>query len=368
MIYLDYSATTPVDKRVLDRFCEINANCYGNANSTHQLGREAKNKIDIVSDTIRQMFMTKQHEVIYTSGATEANNLAIKGTVYNKQHLGKHIITSVFEHPSVTACLSYLHNQGFEIEFAPTNILGVVDVKTLKTMIRPETILVSIAAVNSEIGIVQPIDEIGLMMKSYPYVTFHSDMTQAIGKIPVTIDNVDLVTFSAHKFYGLKGIGALLRKTTTIIETQIHGGRSTTDIRSGTPPVPLICSMQKAMELAIKRLDSQYRTVFGLMTMLRAKLAAIPNVIINSNECCLPHIFNLSVLSKDAHTMANILDNSGIMVSIQTACFSGAKRSDSVFRLTNDERRAQTSIRISLSYLTTFDEINALVDVIGKEA
>ncbi|MFA5741900.1 MAG: cysteine desulfurase family protein [Candidatus Izemoplasmatales bacterium] len=368
MIYLDYSATTPVNRRVLDFFCTVSEQCYGNANSTHQMGKIAKEKIDLASKAILKMFDTDNHEVIYTSGASEANNLAIKGVAFRKQHLGKHIITSVFEHPSVTTCMGYLQNQGYDIEFAPTNNMGVVDVDALRNMIRSDTILVSIAGVNSEIGIIQPINEIGLMMKMFPFATFHSDLTQAVGKIPITITNIDLVTFSAHKFYGLKGIGALLRKTTTILEPQIHGGKSTTESRSGTPAVSLICSMEKALDLAVCRLDSQYRIVFGLKKLLLAKLALIPNVVVNSNDACLPHIVNLSVLSKDAHTMVDILDRQGIMVSMQTACYTGSQRSESVYRLTNNEQRAQTSFRISISYLTTLLEIDALIDVIEKAA
>jgi len=368
MIYLDYSATTPIDSRVLQCFAETSVNYPGNANSSHHLGEEAKRMIEEASDRILSYFGDSTREVIYTSGATEANNLAIKGIAFKKKNIGMHLITSAFEHPSVTACFGYLQSLGFEVDFVDTDAQGRVDLKSLKKLLRNDTILVSIAQVNSEIGIIQPIDQIGQLLHEYPYVTFHSDMTQAVGKIPVRIEHVDLISFTAHKIYGPIGIGCLIRKPNAILETLIHGGKSTTDYRSGTPAPAMIAAFSLALSYAKERLDRQYRHVFGLNQYLRERLAIEKKVVFNSLvESCIPHILNLSVLSLEADTLMKKLDDQGIIVSTQTACHTGGSRSESVYRLTGSDKRAKSSIRISLSHLTTRAELDELIEAIERE-
>jgi len=366
-IYLDYSATTPVEPEVLRVFCDATLHFPANPNSSHHLGQEAKALIDSASNSILSILGAEDAEIIYTSGATEANNLAIKGTAFKKSTHGKHLITTAFEHPSVTACFGYLQNHGFEVDLVDTDPSGRVDISSLRNLLREDTILVSVALVNSEIGIVQPLAEIGKLLKEYPYVTFHSDVTQAVGKMLFSLENVDLASFSAHKFYGLKGIGGLIRKKDVILETQMHGGRSTTDFRSGTPALGLIVSMDTALRMAYERNDNQYRHVFGLNSYLRERISTIPNVLINSDSQCLPHIFNLSVLTSDANSLQKKLDNAGIIVSTQTACQSGTGRSETVFRLFKEEIRAKSSIRVSLSHLTTKDDIDRLIQTIEEE-
>jgi cysteine desulfurase len=368
MIYLDYSATTPVDPRVLDCFVETSKNYPGNANSSHHLGEDAKRIIEESSERILSYFGDSTREVIYTSGATEANNLAIKGIAFKKKNIGMHLITSAFEHPSVTACFGYLQNLGFEVDFVDTDAQGRVDLSSLKRLLRSDTILVSIAQVNSEIGIIQPIDQIGQLLVNYPYVTFHSDMTQAVGKIPVQIEHVDLISFTAHKIYGPVGIGCLIRKPNIILETLIHGGRSTRDYRSGTPASALITAFSLALSYAKERLDRQYRYVFGLNHYVRERLSIDKKIVFNSEvDCCVPHILNLSVLSVEADALMKKLDDQGIIVSTQTACHTGGSRSESVYRLTGSDKRAKTSIRISLSHLSTRDEMDDLVEAIERE-
>ena len=248
MVYLDYSATTPVNKEVLDSFVR-SSEYIGNPNSLHKLGTDSKNLIDSATKQIKEILGTDK-EVIYTSGSSESNNLVIKGICSKYKNRGNHIITSPFEHSSIYGPLNYLMDNGFEVDFVNLDSNGIVDLNHLKSLIKDNTILVSIASVNSEIGLLQPIDEIGKIVKEYPKCYFHSDMTQSIGKIKVPMENVDFISFSAHKFFGVKGIGCLLKNSNIVIDPLIHGGKSTTNYRSGTPALPLIVSLSKALRLS----------------------------------------------------------------------------------------------------------------------
>ena len=200
MIYLDYSATTPVNDEVIDTFVNVTKNYIGNPNSLHKLGVDAKNLIDASTLQISKLLNVSLKEVIYTSGASESNNLAIKGVCYRYKNRGKHIITTRLEHSSITATLAYLQNNGYDIDFVKTDSNGRVDLDDLKSLIRDDTILVTIASVNSEVGVLQPIEEIGKILKDYPKIYFHSDMTQSIGKIDINLENVDMISFSAQKY------------------------------------------------------------------------------------------------------------------------------------------------------------------------
>lgn len=367
MIYLDYSATTPVDPEVLDAYVRATRDYPGNPNSAHLPGRQAARRIDQASEEILRLLGTPGREAIYTSGATEANNLAIKGVAFRREGLGKHLITTAFEHSSVTACFGWLQSRGFEVEFLETDASGRVRPDSLAALLRPDTILVSVGALNGEIGIPQPLGELGAILRSHPYAVFHSDVTQAVGKIPLDLEDVDLVSFSAHKFYGPKGIGALVRKTDVLLDAQIHGGRSTTDLRSGTPPLPLIVAMETALRKTLGEFSFTVPRVAQLRARLLSGLSGLPGVVLNSDDGCAPHIVNLSVPSRESETMVRILDAQGICVSSQSACHAGGGRSEAVFRLTGDERRARTSVRVSLSHVTTEAEIDALVAVLKKE-
>ena len=358
MIYLDYSATTPVNKKVLESFNNVCLNYIGNPNSLHKLGVESKELIDASTKQIKELLNLKDKEIIYTSGSSEANNLAIKGIAYKYQNRGKHIITTELEHSSVISPFSFLANEGFDIDFVSLKEDGTVDIEALESLIRDDTILVSICSVNSEVGIINDIDNIGKMLKKYPKCFFHVDMTQSIGKINIPVDNVDLFSFSAHKFFGIKGIGALIKKENIVLEPIIHGGKSTTIYRSGTPAVALIVSLAKALRLALESLDTKYEYVLKLNQKLREKLANNPNVSINSTEKSLAYILNISVLNIKPETFQHALEQHDIYISTQTACSSKGNPSKAVFAITKDKQKALTSLRISLSYLTKEEEID----------
>jgi len=358
MIYLDYSATTPVNEEVLDSFSKCTKEYIGNPNSLHKLGVLSKEVIDASTKQIKELLKLGDVDIIYTSGSSEANNLAIKGICEKYQNRGKHIITTPFEHSSIYGPINYLLDKGYEVSFVKLDSNGLVDLEDLKSLIRDDTILVSINAVNSEIGIKQNIEEIGKLLKNYPKLYFHADLTQAIGKVNINCDNIDLFSFTAHKFYGIKGIGCLVKNKKIVIESLIHGGKSTTNYRSGTPTQALIVSLAKALRLALTDLDNKYKHVLELNNYLKDKLSKYDKVRINSNDVCIPHILNISILGVKPETMLHALENYDIYVSTQSACSANTSLSKAVLNLTNDEERAKSSIRVSLSYLTTKEEID----------
>ena len=361
MIYLDYSATTKPDEKVLDTFIKCNNEFIGNPNSLHALGIKSKNMIDSATTQIANLLGIKKDEIIYTSGSSESNNLAIKGICDKYKNRGKHIITTSFEHSSVNMPIEYLKQNGYTVDYVKVNSEGLVDLDDLKKLIRKDTILVSICAVNSEIGILQPIDKIANILKEYPMCFFHSDITQAIGKVKINIKDIDLVSFSAHKFFGIKGIGILIKKEKIELTPLIHGGKSTTIYRSGTPALPLIVSISKALRLTLKDIDTKYNYVNELSTYLKDKLNIYDKVRINSNNKCIPHIVNISILGVKPETMIHALEEYEIYISTKSACSNTDTKSDVVYTLTHDVDIASSSIRISISYKTTKQEIDEFI-------
>lgn len=366
MIYLDYSATTPVNKEVLASFSKAAIEYPGNPNSLHKLGLESNKLIEASTKQIAKILGVKENEIIYTSGSSESNNLAIKGIADKYKNRGKHIITTNFEHSSIYGPISYLQKDGFDVDFVKTLDNGLVDLEDLERLIRDDTILVTICSVNSEIGVRQPIEEIKKNVKKHEKCFLHVDMTQSIGKEKISFDDIDLVSFSAHKFYGLKGIGCLIKKEKIALEPIIHGGKSTTIYRSGTPCLPLIVSLAKALRLAYENFDAKYEHVKELNSYLKEKLSHYDLVRINSNDYCIPHILNISVLNVKPETMQHALEEYDIYISTKTACSSKENISRAVLALTNDKERAASSVRISLSYLTTKEECDEFLKAFDK--
>lgn len=366
MIYLDYSATTPVNQDVLDSFNKA-CNMYpGNPNSLHKLGVSSKTMIDKATNQIASIMGVKNEEIIYTSGSSESNNLAIKGICLMYQNRGKHIITTDLEHSSIYGPIDYLITLGFEVSYVRLTQDGTIDLEHLKSLMCDDTILVTINSVNSELGIQQPINEIGNLLKKYPKCYFHVDMTQSVGKVKVNCENIDLVSFSAHKFFGLKGIGVLIKKDRIEIESLIHGGKSTTKYRSGTPALPLIVSLSKALRLATEEIDKDVVYVKELNSYLRESLKKYDKLYINSPETAIPHILNISVVGVKPETLLHALEEDEIYISTQSACSSSHSVSRAVYAVTKDEARASSSIRISLSKLTTKEEINQFLIAFDK--
>lgn len=359
MIYLDYSATTPVDESVLDSYIETTKKIIGNPNSLHKLGVDAKRLIDRATSQIATILGVKPNEIIYTSGASEANNTAIKGICLKYQNRGKHIITTPLEHSSIIEPLNYLKELGFEVEYVNLTSSGKVDLEDLEKKLREDTILVTVASISSELGIIQPVNEIGKIVKKHPKAFFHSDITQSLGKEKIDLTNVDLASFSAQKFYGMKGIGALIKKENIVIEPLIHGGKSTTKDRSGTPATPLIVSTAKALRLAYENIEEKENKVKKLNDYLREELTK-ENITINSPIDAIPNILNISIENIKPETMLHALEEKEIYISTKTAC-STSNASLAVLSLTKDSTRASHSLRISISYKTTKEELDIFI-------
>ena len=295
MIYLDYSANTPVAPAVLDAFCQTEQRYIGNPNSTHPAGQAAHAEMVRVTDSIAELLGVLPEEIIYTSGANESNNLALKGIVQALRHAGKHIISSALEHSSVGGALSALQQQGCEVDLVDIKRDGTIDLEHLHELLRKDTVLVAVCAVDSELGTVQPIRKIAAMLRDYPNCRLHVDATQAVGKTKLVLEGVDTMSIAPHKFYGLNGSGLLVKKKDLVIEPQIHGGGSTTPYRSGTPALGMAVSIEKALRLALENQEQRVAHVMAMNRLLRTELAKYPAVRFNSPGTAVPHILNLSV-------------------------------------------------------------------------
>ena len=366
MIYLDYAAATPVDKEVLSRYIEVTNKYFANPNSSHQLGQEANNIIQEATKKIASSLKIDPDEIIYTSGASESNNLAIKGIAERYKNFGRHILISSLEHNSIVSSATRLQEQGFEVELLPINQEGLIDLNILKNKIREDTILVSICTVDSEIGLKQPIEEIGKILKNYPNCHFHTDATQAMGKISIDLQNIDLLTFAPHKFYGLTGIGVLIKKKNTSLRPQIDGGKSSTVYRSGTPETANIAALETALSISLATRKERYKIVEELYNTLKEKLLTYPKVTINNTKNSISYTLNFSIKGVKAIEVQQQLEKNKIYVSTKTSCCPIATPSKLVYALTKDKNKASSSIRVSLSHLTTKKEIEIFISIFDK--
>ena len=367
MVYLDYSATTPVNPEVLKTFDKVSLEYPGNANSLHELGRKSADLMNASVKKIADILKVNSDEIILTSGASEANNLAIIGTILKYRNRGKHILTTKLEHSSVSETVKFLESFGYMVEYLNLLPDGKIDLEDLKNKLTNETVLVSICQVNSEIGIMQDVNQIGEILKEYPRVIFHVDGTQAVGKIKVDLTNIDLYSFSGHKIYGLKGIGCLVKKRGIELVPIIHGGKSQTIYRSGTPMPALYASFAKALRLVYTDFDSKYSHIVKLHDFLINELLKIDLIHVNSNENCIPQIINFSIQGIKPETMLHALSEKDIYISTKTACSEDNSLSESVLALTKNKDLAKSSLRISISYLTTEEEIKYFLKVLQEK-
>ena len=366
MIYLDYSATTPVNDEVLDSYVKVTKEFIGNANSIHTLGMKSKELLIKATKQISDILGVNPKEIIYTSGASESNTTAIKGVAFKYSNRGKHIITSYLEHKSVLDVMDYLKTIGFEIDYVKLLPNGQIDLKDLENLIKKDTILISICAVNSEAGFKAPLKTIRQVInKKNPSIIFHSDMTQALGKINVHLMDVDLASFSSHKIYAPKGIGILYKKSSLEIEPLIYGLTENSPYRGGTPALPLIVSFSKALRIMNDNFDKNIKKVEKLNKTLVDGLSKYEDIVINSNELSVPHIVNVSLMKIKSETFVRALEREEVYISTNTAC-SSLDESTVVKAISNDQTRSTSTIRISLSHLTTFDEVNKFLEAFDK--
>ena len=363
IIYLDNAATSKVNPEVLESFNQITLKYFANPSSIHSLGQEAHRLLEKSREQILSLFNLKHHDVIFTSGATEANNLAIKGYAFANKGRGNHIITTAIEHPSVLNTVKTLEKYGFEITVLPVNEKGVIEVNSLKAALKDETILVSVMSVNNETGAINPIQEVGEILKDYPKIAFHVDMTQAIGKVNIPLDNIDMFSFTGHKIHGLLGSGALIKDKKIILEPLNNGGGQENNLRSGTNTLALSASLAKALRLAIKNQKESYERVSRLRDYLISYLKDNPDLY-QINSYCLdnPYIVNFSLLEHKASVVVEALSNKGVMVSSLSACHSkNEDYSYVVYAMNQNMKLAHNTIRVSFSYDNTVDDVNALI-------
>lgn len=366
LIYLDYTANAPVEPAVLERFVRVERGAIGNPNSLHQAGRTAAAQMEAVTAHIASMLGVSPDALIYTSGASEANNLAVKGLTRACRHAGRHILTTPLEHPSVSGSLTALQETGYEVEMLPLDGGGRIDLEALPGLIRPDTVLVAVSAVDSELGAIQPVAAIAQTVSRFPNCHLHVDATQAIGKLPFSFSGIDTVSFTAHKFGGLNGCGMLVRGRDVVLEPLIHGGHSTTLYRSGTPALALAASMETALELALGGLEARLERVTRLNRLLRDGLRTNPAVTINSPQDASPYILNLSVEGFRGAQLRDRLDERGFCVSVKSACSVENTPSRAVMAIARNRRRALSAFRVSLSHQTTEEELHAFLNTLDQ--
>ncbi len=358
MIYLDYAADTPVSQTILNAFLSAAREQAANPNSDHVLGLMAKRKLNQATEHIARMLSAQPNEVVMTSGATEANNLAIFGAAHAYQSRGRHLITSPMEHASVTGPMTALKNEGFELEYMKVLPDGRADIAHLKSLLRPDTVLVSLCAVDSEVGVIQDLESVRKALTVFPNCRLHVDATQAVGKLPVELGSADLITLSPHKFYGITGSGMLIVKDGIRLAPLWYGGTGATPYRSGTPALALTVAMEAALEEALKHLVERLESVQRLNLRLREELGCLRFVTLNSPANASPYIMNFSVSGIRARDLIALLSDNGICVSSKSACCAPNAPSHPVMAMTGDRKRAMNTLRVSLSHLTSESEID----------
>lgn len=360
-VYLDYAATTPVDSEIYDSYLKLLEESYANADSTHYLGNVASNYLKMAREKIAELLNLQDEEVIFTSGSTEANNLAIKGAVLANANRGKSIITTKVEHPSVLESFKQLEEDfGFSVTYLDVDKQGRVDLKQLKNSMKKSTVLVSIMAVNNEIGTINDIYEVCNIVKGIsPKTIIHVDATQAMGKENIDYSRVDLYNFSSHKMFGLKGCGVLIKSKKIRLMPQIVGGEQENGYRGGTSNWQTYTMMAKTLRKALESRENAREYVRKLNRYFRDKLLSFNLLILNSPLDASPYIINFTILKKKGEVILNALSNNGICVSSKSACSSKSDGvSVSVFEVSKDEEVAKNSIRVSLSHITTKEEID----------
>lgn len=371
-LYLDVQATSPVDPRVLDAMLPYYVSLYGNPHSrTHLYGWESEQAVESARAQVAALIKASPKEIIFTSGATESNNISIKGVLHFYKDRKRHVITTQTEHKCVLDSCRHLQQEGFEVTYLPVKPDGLVDLETLRASIRPDTGLVSVMMVNNEIGVIQPMEEIGKICKEFN-VPLHTDAAQALGKIPIDVEkmNISLMSLSGHKIYGPKGVGGLYmrRRPRIRVEPQMNGGGQERGIRSGTVPTPLVVGFGAACELAMKEMEYDEKRISGLQERLlngiRGKLEGV--VVNGSEESRYTGNLNLSFAFVEGESL--LMGLKEVAVSSGSACTSASLEPSYVLRaLGVDEDMAHTSIRYGIGRFTTEAEIDMAVELTVKQ-
>ncbi len=365
---MDHSATTPVAPEVLAAMLPYFGEKFGNASSLHQSGREAKEALEDSREKVAALLGARAEEIIFTSGGTESDNLALKGIARKNRKQGKHIITTQIEHPAILETCRALEKDGFEVTYLPVIGEGLVELSTLEASIRPDTILISVMHANNEVGTIQPLEEIGRLAAERD-IYLHSDAVQSVGKIPVNVDDlgVDLLSLSAHKLYGPKGVGALYIRKGTKIESIIQGGGHERRLRSGTENISGIVGLARAAELAERNMPREAERLAGLRDRLaELVLGKVKEAWINGTmKKRLPSNLNFGFKYVEGESLLLFLDSKGICVSTGSACSSHKlEPSHVLMSLGLKPEECHGSLRITLGMSNTLDEVEYVADSI----
>ena len=368
VVYMDNASTTPVDPRVAEVMHDYFVTHFGNASSIHEFGREAREAIDNARQVVAKAIGAEEEEIIFTSGGTEADNLALKGIAFSDEYEGKHIITSVIEHSAILKTAKFLEKQSFEVTYLPVDREGLISVEDVQNAIRPDTILISVMYANNEIGTVQPLEEISKLARENNIV-LHTDAVQAIGKLDVDINKlgVNLLSMSSHKIHGPKGVGFLYIRKGTVIEPLLHGGGHEYNLRSGTENVPGIVGFAKAMELATTELDKKANYMMQLRDkLIDGVLKRIKGSYLNGHRTKrLPNNANFRFDQINGEALILDLDMNGISASTGSACSSHeTDPSHVLLALGLSHNEAEGSLRLTLSTETTEADINYVLEVL----
>ncbi len=353
MIYFDNSATTKPYPEALETYMQVASKILGNPSSLHRLGDQATRILDASRQQIADLIGKKSDEIFFTSGGTEGDNWVIKGVAFEKAQFGKHIIVSAIEHPAVKESALWLKSQGFEVDFAPVNEEGFVDVEALAGLIRPDTILISVMAVNNEIGSIQPIEAISELLADKPTISFHVDAVQALSKIPTEkylTERVDFATFSGHKFHGVRGIGFAYIKSGKKITPLLTGGGQERDYRSTTENVAGIAATAKALRLSMEKLDIFTSKTEQMKAVIRQALLDYPDIFVFSDEeDFAPHILTFGIKGVRGEVIVHAFEDYDIFISTTSACSSKAgKPAGTLIAMGVDKDKAQSAVRLSL--------------------
>jgi cysteine desulfurase len=374
-VYLDNSATTPIDKEVFEAMIPFLTDKFGNASSIHFFGQEARAAVDKARHTVAELINARPNEIVFTSGGTESNNLAIRGLVEANDKYGKHIITSDIEHSAVKEVCEDLAKRGYEVTYLPVYEDGIVKIEDVKNALREDTILISVMTANNEIGTIQPVEEIGKLVRelkeSGKKIWFHTDAVQAVGKIPVDVEEIgcDLLSISGHKIYAPKGVGALYVRRGVRLHKQNIGGHQERERRGGTENVPYIAAFAKACELAKKNLKDSSANLRTLRDKFESEVGEkVDDFIFNGNrENRLPNIANISFRQIEGEGLLINLDMNGIAVSTGAACSSGSLEPSPVIRaLGRNDELARGAIRFSFGKENTAEDVEYLLEVLPK--
>lgn len=366
VIYLDNAATTKADQDVIDSFVKVNQSLYFNPNSPHQAGLQAEQVLKQAKEEIDSVLnLNHLYHIVFTSGATESNNMALKGIAYRKRETANEIITSVLEHPSVLEVMRYLEEkQGFKLKYVDVKSDGKIDTEHLKSLMSDKVGLVTCMYVNNIMGQIQPIQDIVNILKDYPRAHLHVDAVQALGKVSMNLNGVDSLSLSGHKFNGLKGQGLLIIKNIQTIEPVVHGGGQEYGLRSGTVNLPMAVSMVKSIKLTMGRLDEASRKLNKMNQSVRTFLEEFRGVYINSPKDSAPQIINVSFPGVKGEVLVNAFSKHGVMISTTSACSSKrGKLNEVLLAMGVPDARIEASIRISMGVHTTEEDIQRFKEV-----